>query len=63
MEDQLMKMISKLKLRMIADSIEKVYDIKKQDEGEGKVLYSVSFEYGLGKDEAVFDETDFLKLN
>ena len=47
----LFKSIEKLKKRQIADSIEKVYDIDR-DESKGSkhygsILYTVCFEYGL----------------
>jgi alanine racemase len=51
MENQLLKMINKLKLRLIADAIEKVYEIQKEDSKCGKqseLLFSVNFDHGLG---------------
>lgn len=41
MENQLLKMITKLKMRLIADAIEKVFEIHKDNKGE--MLFSVTF--------------------
>jgi hypothetical protein len=56
----LFKSIEKLKKRQIADSIEKVFDIERDDSKGakhcGKIMYSVCFEYGLDLEEATFAE-------
>jgi hypothetical protein len=47
----LLKTIQKLKYRLIADSIEKVYEIQRDEDKQIKglkLLFSVNFEHGLG---------------
>lgn len=49
--------LNKLRLRQIADSIEKIFEIQRCDsrvpKHSGKLMFSLCFEKGLGVNEAV----------
>ena len=63
----LLDIINKIKFKLIADAIEKVFEIQREDNRFSKqtssLLFSVTFEHGLGISNAVFYEKEFLKLN
>lgn len=66
MQIQLLKSIQELKMKQVADKIEKVYEIEREENRNckvNKIYFSVTFEHGIEVEKAIFSEEEFVRLN